>query len=92
MGTPFWPDLEGEAVIFKDFHGCLGCAISAPLICRSWVSEASAILPPTNPWNWLPAMPVELDDSNSRTLSQVNQGIVMIGPQTLKDDQQLAPF
>ena len=67
-----------------------GCAISPPLICRSWVSEASAILPPANPWNWLLAMPVESDDSNLRG-SQAGKGAV-IAPQTLQDDQQLAPF
>ena len=85
---PRWPDLERDAVTFENLPGCIG----PPLICRSWVSEASAILPPANPWNWLLAMPVELDDSSFRAFSQVDQGIVTIEPQTLQDDQQLAPF
>ena len=89
---PRWPDLEGDAVIFDDFLDCGGCAIRPPLICRPWVSEASAILPPANPWNWLLAIPVELDDSGFRAFSQVDQGIVMTEPQTLQDDQKLASF
>jgi hypothetical protein len=79
-------------MIFADFLWCVGCAIGSPLICCSWVSEASAIFPPANPWNWLLAMPVELDHSSSLRFSQVDQGIVTIEPQTLQDDQQLAPF
>jgi hypothetical protein len=91
MRTPFWPDLEGEAMIFEDFVWCAGCAIGPPLICRSWVSEASAILPPANPWDWLFAMPVESDNSSLSVFSQVGKGVV-IASQTLQDDQQLAPF
>jgi hypothetical protein len=92
MRTPLWPDVEGEAMIFEDFLWRAGCAIGPPLICRSWVFEASAILPPANPWNWLLAMPVKLDDSSFRAFSQVDQDIVTTDPQTLQDDQQLAPF
>jgi hypothetical protein len=91
MRTPLWPELEGEAMVFEDFPWCAGCAIGPPLICRSWVSEASAILPPANPWNRLLAMPVELYDSSLSVFSQVGKGVV-IAPQTLQDDQQLAPF
>jgi hypothetical protein len=77
-------------MIFDDLLDCGDCAIRPPLICRSWVSEASAILPPVNPWNWLLAMPVESDDS-SLSGSQVGKGAV-IAPQPLRDDQQFAPF
>jgi hypothetical protein len=45
---PLWPDLVGDAVIFEDLPGCIRWAIGTPLIGRSWVSEASAILPPAN--------------------------------------------
>jgi hypothetical protein len=83
LRTPFWPDLEGEAMTFENFLWCAGWAIGPPLICRSWVSEASAIPPPANPWNWLLAMPVELDDSSFRAFSPVDKGIVTIEPQTL---------
>jgi hypothetical protein len=72
MRTPLSSDFEGNAMIFEDLPGCAGRAIGPSLICGSWVSEASAVLPPANPWNWLLAMPVELDESSSRTLSQVN--------------------
>jgi hypothetical protein len=44
MPTPFWPDLEGDAVMFEDLPGCIGRAIGPPLIGRSRVSEASASL------------------------------------------------
>lgn len=77
---------------FEDFRGPGGCAIGPPLICRSWVSEAFAIVATANPWDWLLAVPVELDDSSFRAFSQVHKGIVTIEPQTLQDDQQLAPF
>ena len=92
MRTPLSSDFEGNAMIFEDFPGCTGRAIGPSLICGSWVSEASAVLPPANPWNWLLAMPVELDDSSFLALSQVDIGIVTIEPQTLQGDQQLAPF
>jgi hypothetical protein len=45
MPTPVWPHLEGDPMIFEDLPGCIGCAIGPPLIGRSRVSEASAILP-----------------------------------------------
>ena len=89
---PRWPHLEDDAVIFDDFLDCDGCTIRPPLICRSWVSEASAILRTPNPWNWILAIPVELHGSSFRAFSQVDKGIVTIEPQTLQDDQQLASF
>ena len=92
MRTPLSSDLEDDAMIFEDFLGCSGRAIGPSLICGSWVSEASAVLPPANPWNWLLAMPVELDGSSFRAFSQVDKGIVTIEPQILQDDQQLTSF
>ena len=92
MPTPPWPDLEGDAVIFENLRGCIECAIGPPLISRSRVSEASAILPSANPRNCFLAMTVELDDSSFRAFPQVDKGIVTIEPQTLQDDQQLASF
>ena len=56
MRTPFWTDLERKAITFEDFRGRVGCASSPPLVCRSWVSEASAILPSANSWNRLLAI------------------------------------
>ena len=63
MPTPFWPDLEGDAAIFEDLPDCIGRAIGPPLIGRSRVSEASAILPPANPRNRFLAMAVEFNKS-----------------------------
>jgi hypothetical protein len=80
MPTPPWPDLEGDAVIFENLPGFIGCAIGPPLISRSRVSEASAILPPANPRNRFLAMTVELDDSSFRAFPQVDKGIVTIEP------------
>ena len=91
MPTPFWPDFEGDAVMFENLPGCIRWAIGPPLISRSWVSEASAILPPANPRNRFLPMAVESDDSNLRVFSQVGKGVI-IAPQTLQDDQQLAPL
>jgi hypothetical protein len=79
-------------MIFEDFLGCTVWAIGPSLIGRSWVSEASAILPSANPGNRFLAMTVELDDSSFCAFPQVDRGIVTIEPQTLKDDQQLASF
>jgi hypothetical protein len=63
MPTPFWPDLEGDAVMFENLPGCIGWAIGPPLIGCSWVPEASAILPPANSWYRLLSMAVELNKS-----------------------------
>ena len=49
MRTPLSSDLEDDAMIFEDFLGCSGRAIGPSLICGSWVSEVSALLPPANP-------------------------------------------
>jgi hypothetical protein len=54
MPTPFWPNLEGEAVMFENLPGCIGRAIDPPLIGRSRVSEASAILPAADAGNRFP--------------------------------------
>jgi hypothetical protein len=62
MPTPFWPDLEGDAV-FEDLPGCIGCAIGPPLIGRSRVPEASAIFPAADPWNRFLAMAIESNES-----------------------------
>ena len=67
--TPLWPDLEGNAVVFEDFPGCTGCAIGPPLIGRSRVSEASAILRSAYPRNRFLAMTVELNKSSSKAFS-----------------------
>ena len=68
MPTPLWPDLEGNAMIFEDLP-LFGRAIGPPLIGRSWVSEASAILPPANPWNRFLAMAIESNESSSKAFS-----------------------
>ena len=65
MRTPFWPDLEGEAMIFEHFPGCDGGAISPPLICRSWVSGEPVIPPPANSGDRLFAISIKLDDYRS---------------------------
>ena len=69
MRTPLSSDLEGNAMIFEDFPGCTGCAIGPSLIRRSWVPEASAILPPANPRNRFLAMAVELNKSTFNRFS-----------------------
>ena len=69
MPTPFWPDLEGDAVILENLPGRIGWAIDPPLIGRSWVSKASAILPPANPRNRFLAMAVELNKSTFNRFS-----------------------
>jgi hypothetical protein len=65
MQTPLSSDLEGNTMVLEDFPRCTGCAIDPSLICRSWVSEAFAILPPSDSWNRLLAISIKLDDSSS---------------------------
>jgi hypothetical protein len=91
MRAPFWTDLDRKAITFEDFLWCAGCAIRPPLICRSWVSEASAILPPANPWNRFLAMPVELDDSSLSAFYQLDKNVTIEFP-AFQDDQQVATF
>ena len=69
MPTPFWPDLEGDPMIFEDLRGCIGHAIGPPLIRRSWVSEASPIFPAANPGNRFLAMAIESKESSSKAFS-----------------------
>jgi hypothetical protein len=78
MRTPLSSDLEDNAKIIEDFPGCTGCAIVPSLIRRSWVPEASAILPPVNPWNRLLAIPIKLDDSSFSAFQQVDKDVVVI--------------
>ena len=44
-----------------------------------------------NSWNWLFAVPVESDYPGSSVFPEVGKDVV-IAPQTIHDDQQLAPF
>jgi hypothetical protein len=92
MPTPFWPDLEGDAAIFEDLPGCLGRPIGPPLIGRSWVSEASAILPAANPGNRFLAMEIESNESSSKAFSQIDEDVVTIEFRAFQDDQRLAAF
>ena len=69
MPTPLGPDLEGDAVIFENLPGCIDWAIGLSLIGRFWVSEASAILPPANPWHRFLAMAIESNESSSKAFS-----------------------
>src|SRR6516164_2368484 len=68
------PEFEGEAVRYEDFFCRLVAEVSPPLIRCSRAPEQSAIPRPANPWNRLPAMPIELNDSNSDAFSQVEKG------------------
>jgi hypothetical protein len=69
MPSPLWPDLEGDAVIFENLTRCIGRAIGPPLIGRSWVSEASSILPAADPGNRFLAMAIESNESSSKAFS-----------------------
>jgi hypothetical protein len=91
MRTPLSSDFEGNAIIFEHFPGCTGRAIGPPLTRCSWVSEASAVLPPANPWNRLFAMPVELDDSSFSAFYQLDKNVTIEFP-AFQDDQQVATF
>ena len=69
MPTPFWPDLEGDAVTFENLPGCIGRAIGPALIGRSWVSEASPIFPAVDPGNRFLAKAIESNESSSKAFS-----------------------
>jgi len=88
----FLPEFEGEAVRYEDFFCRLVAVLSPPLIRRSRAPEQSAIPRPANPWNWLLAMPIKLNDSNSDVFSQVEKGLGTGLIQAMQDDQQLAGF
>ena len=91
MRTSLSSDFEGNAIIFEDFPGCTGCAIGPPLACCSWVSKASAILPPANPWNRFLAMPVKLDHSSFSAFNQLDKNVTIEFP-AFQDNQQVATF
>jgi hypothetical protein len=91
MRTPLSSDLEGNAMIFEDFPGCSGCAIGPSLICRSWVPEASAVLPPANPWNRSLAISIKLDGSSFSAFYQLDKNVTTEFP-GFQDDQQVATF
>ena len=88
----FLPEFEGKAVRFEDFFCRLVAEVSPPLIRCSRAPEQSVILRSANPRNWLPAMPIKLNDSNSDTFSQVEKGVETALIQAMQDDQQLAGF
>ena len=88
----FLPEFEGEAVRYEDFFCRLVAEVSPPLIRCSRAPEQSAIPRPANPWNWLPAMPIKLNDSNSDAFSQVEKGFGTVLIQAMQDYQQLAGF
>ena len=92
MPTPFWLDLEVDAVIFENLPGCIGWAIGPPLIGRSWVSEASSIFPAADPWHRFLPMAIESNESSSNAFSYVDKDVVMIAFRAFQDDQRLAAF
>ena len=92
MPTPFWPHLEGDAVLFENLPGCIAWAIAPPLIGRSWVSEASAIFPAANPWHRFLPMAIESNEPSSNAFSYVDKDVVMIPFPAFQDDQRLAAF
>jgi hypothetical protein len=69
MPTPFWPNLEGDGVMFENLPGCIGRAIRPPLIGRPRVSEASPIFPAADPWHRFLAMAIESNESSSKSFS-----------------------
>ena len=88
----FLPEFEGEAVRYEDFFCRLVAEVSPPLIRCSRAPEQSAILRAASPWNWLLAMPIKLNDSNSDAFSQIDEGVGTALRQAMQDDQQLAGF
>ena len=68
------PEFEGDTVKFEDFFCRLVAEVSPPLIRCSRAPEQSAILRPASPWNWLLAMPIKLNDSDSDAFSQIEKG------------------
>ena len=92
MRISFLSELEGEAVRFEDFFCRLVAEVSPPLIRCSRAPEQSAVLRPASPWNWLLAMPIELNDAHSDAFSQIDKGVVTAPIQAMQDDQQLAGF
>ena len=88
----FLPEFEGEAVRYEDFFCRLVAVVSPPLIRCSWAPEQSAIPRPANPWNWLLAMPIKLNDSSSDAFSQTAEAVETALIQAMQDDQQLAGF
>jgi hypothetical protein len=86
MPFSFLPELEGDAMRFEDFFCRLVAEVSPPLIRCSRASEQSAVLRPASPRNWLLAMPIKLNDSNSDAFSQVEKGVGTTLIQAMQDD------
>jgi hypothetical protein len=80
----FLPEFEGDAARFEDFFCRLVAVVSPPLIRCSRAPEQSAILRSANPWNWLLAMPVKLNDSDA--FSQTAEGVETALIQAMQDD------
>ena len=92
MRISFLPELEREAVRFEDFFYLLVAEVSPPLIRCSRTPKQSAILRPANPWNWLLAVPIKLNDSGSDAFPRIDKGVVTAPIQAMQGDQQLAGF
>jgi hypothetical protein len=90
MRISLLPEFEGEVVGFEDFFRRLVAEVTPSLIRCSRAPEQSAILRSANPWNWLLAMPIKLNDSDA--FSQIDKGVVTALIQAMQDDQQLAGF
>jgi hypothetical protein len=82
----FLPEFEGEAVGYEDFFSRLGAEVSPSLIRCSRAPEESAIPRPASPRNWLPAMPIKLNDSSSDAFSQFDKGVGTALIQAMQDD------
>ena len=82
----FLPEFEGEVVGIEDFFCRLVAEVSPPLIRCSRAPEQSAILRSANPWNWLLAMPIKLNDSGSNAFSQTAEGVETALIQAMQDD------
>jgi hypothetical protein len=90
--VPFLPEFEDDTLKFEDFFCRLVTEVSPSLIRCSRAPEQSAILRSANPWNWLLAMPIKLNDSGSDAFSQTAEGVETALIQAMQDDPQLAGF
>jgi hypothetical protein len=54
------------------------------------VPEQSAVLYPANPWNWLLAVPIKLNDSSSDDLLQMEKGGNAVEFRTVQGNELLS--
>jgi hypothetical protein len=90
MRTSLLTPFDGDAVRFEDFFCRFVAEVSPPLVRCSGVTEKSTIFNPANPWDWLLAVPIKLNDSGSDALLQMEKGATAVEFRAFQGNEPLS--